>query len=426
MSVVTAEARTRPHGRLQQLHGQPRVQHGHGAALLLALHLVLAVLDPDTIGGGGPAVRTAVSLVALLAFSVPLMVLAAFSRPTRAGLVRGPMALVSVWLLLGLASSAWSFTPTQGVLQAVAVASLWTTSAWYVWTRGWDRFTRVLCVILVCVLAAGLLRDVLLLATGSLTAYEGRFAGFSYGPTNLARVGLVALVVGCKQLLRVPGRFDLLGAATVASAVLVLIGSQTRATALIAAVAVLVVLWHHAGPRRTALLAVGVGSSLLLLAPLVLEVLAGSRIGDGTEGDLNGRTTIWPLALRLLQQRPVLGWGSGSHFDLWATALRDGEIDWLASNAHNVLLDVAVSHGLVGAVLLVAALLWFFVRRPAGEDLYVTLLVAVVLASGILEALLHRADIASIALAGALAHRVASPPAGRHSVAERRSVAGRG
>ncbi len=85
---------------------------------------------------------------------------------------------------------------------------------------------------------------------------------------------------------------------------------------------------------------------------------------------LTGRNVIWANSLEMISERPILGWGyvSGSRFGLSNSYLL------AAAHSHNALLEIMISLGLVGAVLLftVVGMTYFgmirILRRPGTGD----------------------------------------------------------
>jgi exopolysaccharide production protein ExoQ len=89
----------------------------------------------------------------------------------------------------------------------------------------------------------------------------------------------------------------------------------------------------------------------------------------GRDATLTGRTDLWPAVIKLIEQRPVLGWGYRAMFQSTdaSTALIDRVAGWGAGSSHNALLEITLELGLVGAgimlIIVVIALgrgLWCF------------------------------------------------------------------
>jgi exopolysaccharide production protein ExoQ len=149
-----------------------------------------------------------------------------------------------------------------------------------------------------------------------------------------------------------------------------LAGSST-ACLLIAAVAVLQLLLHLAtlGRIRAAaflLLAAAAGSFLVMAALLLLEPLLGLIGRDLT---FTGRTDLWAYVVRMVELRPLLGYGYGAFFELPSiTSYVLDTLHWAAPNAHNGYLEIALGLGLPGlalALLFLLGGLGMALRTPA-------------------------------------------------------------
>jgi O-antigen ligase len=72
----------------------------------------------------------------------------------------------------------------------------------------------------------------------------------------------------------------------------------------------------------------------------------------GKDPTLTGRTEIWGYVISDIYQKPLLGWGyNGFWFlDNPAAAQIDDAVHWFVPQAHNGLLEILLSVGLVGAV----------------------------------------------------------------------------
>lgn len=141
-------------------------------------------------------------------------------------------------------------------------------------------------------------------------------------------------------------------------------------------------------------------SRLMWLVPLTAIVVIGmmtvyfaDRPGSGPvdvgkiamsatdAGDRNGVARIegWKTSLAAVTRRPVIGSGPGTFYLAFEPVLTEGWVravdpNTLSDSAHNVILDMAVQLGVVGAVLFVALLAWaafrsaraIFVREERG------------------------------------------------------------
>jgi O-antigen ligase len=91
---------------------------------------------------------------------------------------------------------------------------------------------------------------------------------------------------------------------------------------------------------------------LLLVAPVAAISTDSLFAFMGKDSTLTGRTDIWGYVMPYVYQRPLLGWGYSAFFSTlnpaaWEVA---NALHWFAPEAHNGLLDILLSSGLVGAV----------------------------------------------------------------------------
>ena len=130
------------------------------------------------------------------------------------------------------------------------------------------------------------------------------------------------------------------------------------------------IVWALPWPGRAALLALCLVAAVAL-QPLMADVVARLLTGP-VEHALKGahmeeRLVIWQAFTEAAAMKPVNGWGfnasgwigRGERLDLFAEALRPGIVD---SHPHDMLLQVWVELGTIGAVLLAA-----FLARVGGS-----------------------------------------------------------
>ena len=96
----------------------------------------------------------------------------------------------------------------------------------------------------------------------------------------------------------------------------------------------------------------GVFIGVLVLAGLAFGVLSSdmlrTRLLAAEGGSLAGRENIYPAALSMISEKPVLGWGPiDNQFEIGA---RIGEEKKDRRDAHNIVLDLMTSTGFLGAI----------------------------------------------------------------------------
>ena len=85
----------------------------------------------------------------------------------------------------------------------------------------------------------------------------------------------------------------------------------------------------------------------------------------GSEIDFNGREVLWRFSWSGFKDRPIIGWGWMS---AWRTQafFRDREFWWALTNnywSHSAMMDVLLGGGIIGAALLLVAIVWSGARQ---------------------------------------------------------------
>jgi O-antigen ligase len=100
------------------------------------------------------------------------------------------------------------------------------------------------------------------------------------------------------------------------------------------------------------------------------------------------RITQWSVASGLIAERPWLGWGAAAFSVIYP--LRTGR--W-HGHPHNIVFDLAISHGLPVALLLVALVLWLLIRGARQGMVRGPVFDRAWWASALVLAVLHASDI---------------------------------
>jgi O-antigen ligase len=158
----------------------------------------------------------------------------------------------------------------------------------------------------------------------------------------------------------------------VAAAALVLLVFTRSRTALVAGLAGFAVCTALlAGPRAKLLMGLALAALVTVgaavgndLQSLVAESVAMGRTDAGANdvGSFTGRSEIWAQLWEYVRQRPVLGYGYNSFWSpdrLLDVALRQG---FASPSAHSGLLEITLSLGLVGGMLLLLVLVLALLR----------------------------------------------------------------
>jgi O-antigen ligase len=181
----------------------------------------------------------------------------------------------------------------------------------------------------------------------------GRVAALNQNPNQSAQVlamGLLALIGLAYAQHR---RGHAVRPLTWAAAALIAVGIvQTGSRGGLVTTAIGVLVFLASGPNlRVRLRNLLVGGVLLGgLGFLALQSdIMRARVEKTVEsGHMSGRDRIWPLAVDMILERPVLGWGPTANKRELAARLNDALHD--SRDTHNIVLDVLTTAGLLGAI----------------------------------------------------------------------------
>jgi O-antigen ligase len=186
---------------------------------------------------------------------------------------------------------------------------------------------------------------------------SGWWMGFTGNRNSLGALAALATVANLASLFeraqtrrRAHVVWVVVGVAALAGA-----GSLTSILAALGGSAVIAWLWTSrsvGSSQRRVATATALAGGVVAAAYLILMAGEWSVLTDrmGRTSDVSGRTPLWELAIELIGERPIFGWG----FDDNATVISRTYLPH--TTFHNGYLDVAVRGGTVGLVLLLAAL----------------------------------------------------------------------
>ena len=335
--------------------------------------LVDGVFGKDPLPSGGFTLLFSawISLAVLAAFlrrrTDPVPQLALFSLPVFAS-----VALLGVMLLRLGVSPDQAYGSTKLQLYAADVLIVLVGAIFVGSRRG---ALRLFVITLLVTDATGSLLFVIKLVTGSAhAAFNGRFslAAAEY-PIDMGRASADGLLLAIYLLISsVTRRGRLLAAVAfpVVAITLAAAGSRGPVVSFVVGLVTLVMLTATTarGRRRLALVA-GIFVIAALVVPLAVpsSTLAralGVIIGSASGLSSNGRSALWSLTLGVISHHIWIGIGTGGGATLVPGLLYP----------HNILLEVTAELGLIGLVLLVAALGGFITaltrcwQRTIGAD----------------------------------------------------------
>jgi O-antigen ligase len=188
----------------------------------------------------------------------------------------------------------------------------------------------------------------------------GRVSALGFHPNNLARILSLGLLVflglayGYRKSLIKP--LYLVWAAVVLLALTVVqTGSRGGLLALAAGVFVFAMRTGTIAQRVRNVLLVVVTMSVFTLMAFQSETIKSRFLDALEEGDLARRQQIYPTAWAMFNEKPLTGWGPvNAEYELGMRLAHDEET---SKNAHNMVLQVLMTSGIVGAIPFLAGTL---------------------------------------------------------------------
>ncbi len=278
---------------------------------------------------------------------------------------------MAVPLLMGLIalaglSTLWSIDSAATLRRVVWLMLTMAFGLYLAWRYDWAKLVTVIAGAFVVLVAASLLLGAVAPSIGRMSfEHPGAWSGLWTHKNTLG--GIMALgVAACAAAAWVEPRRRVLWSVTALGA-LALVLLSTSKTALVASLLGLCVMGACAlmrrGPLQTilvcasALAAIVIGASIVLLAPDLLVAVLGRDL------TLTGRTDIWEAAAPAVAAQPWLGYG---YYAFWlpengpAYWVREA-VAWQVASAHSSWLELALGLGRIGVAvfaLQLAATLW--------------------------------------------------------------------
>ncbi|MGH9870462.1 MAG: O-antigen ligase family protein [Candidatus Polarisedimenticolia bacterium] len=284
-----------------------------------------------------------------------------------ARLVHSPEAFTRLWgpttkyatlfLVLALCSAAYAASPTVTLAWSFKLAViLLLASVFFAKSGGVDVIASFLVashaglvLMLVQFILMGLISPEDVLRRSDVTNIT-RLGGYFLSANQLASVaGMLTLLYMINILCKRASWTTYLG---MLISSFLLFGSLGRG-GIAATLLVALLLLKYLGRIRFAFWVCGFLLLILVSFPQLATVsweLITRRQSEAELLSFTGRTQIWEHAIYLISQKPLLGWGyvSGSRTGFLSLAGM-----WSATHSHNVLLEVLVNLGLLGALTLI-------------------------------------------------------------------------
>lgn len=293
-----------------------------------------------------------------------LVVVVLINHPARALVLRsyGMIAIIFAWLLITALFSDAPGTAFRRIVYTMLVCLC--ASSLLLMPKTSEQFGKLMGA---CVLGAVLLSILGVIAIPRLAIHQGsdaleqQLAGAwrgHFGHKNVAAAAMVFAVFFGIFVMKT--RSFWWGVFTIAVSTVFLLNSGGKtAAAMLPAILIASWLFERLGPLRVVFLVVSLGAmNYLLISAAVLRETQDLLISLGVDPTFTDRASVWQLALGAIAERPFLGHGFQSFWQMDSLVYgEDAESSWAvtAANAHNGYLEQLINGGIP---LLVLVVIW--------------------------------------------------------------------
>jgi O-antigen ligase len=173
--------------------------------------------------------------------------------------------------------------------------------------------------------------------------------------------------LGVIAYLALPGRAKWTKALVVAVGIIIgLLAQSAGALGYLIAIVVLY-MWSSTLTWRPTQRKVAIVASATLAVAIIFvasQNIASETAMIGKDSTLTGRTDLWKLSLRAVEERPLWGYGYGAFWGKNSPRARPirEEVNWGAPHAHDGYIDLALELGFVG-ILIYAIMMFTMMKR---------------------------------------------------------------
>lgn len=331
------------------------------------ISLVLSSIDPSSLGiAEGDSADAGIDVAQRLFTYLPLGVGLLFGVPAARTIRRLPVAAIVLFGAWAVVASAFVAERQGEVDRALWFFAFILLVVMTTIRVGWDRLLLNVAVVGALFVTAGLVAHHLgwlpeidrQFFDGGLFGIE-RVRGLADQENSFGRAAaFVALIGVILATARDSSRRLPLGSLLIVVGVIGVLSSQSRFSTISLLFAALIVTARNLPLARipAALLVIGAGAAVGIV--LVTGSLGSlSRSDDASEAtSLFGRTAVWEEAIDVSIDHPVVGVGTEGLTRRYSELDDAGTFNWNPTNAHNVVLQTAASHGLVGAWLAITSI----------------------------------------------------------------------
>ncbi len=272
-------------------------------------------------------------------------------------LLKNPLLILTViWMWL---SSAWSLDPDVTLRRSLLLSSFLLLACFVAYRYDFRQIITLLFLMTIVVMACSFYFILLDPSLGFNPDGRGARGAFLHKNTlgNFLVVGIAVAVSALRQRI-VPRP---VGYAVLMAAITLLIMANSTTSMLVAGlmfgVFVIVLLKERLSFRLFAALVAFIAATLIFGVMLLIANIDEFFLTIGRDATLTGRDVIWSYVLRMIQERPLLGYGYSA---FWETepivSYVTDTLQWSITHAHSGYLEMWLELGLIGMGLMVAFL----------------------------------------------------------------------
>ena len=222
--------------------------------------------------------------------------------------------------------------------------------------------------------------------SGNVRVLSSRLSGLAGHPNTIGRLSCFGILIVADQWKRLAKIWWPMPYFNLALLVLILLLSNSRTSMAITVILLAIHFFARAKflPYLLMFFALAL-SGIILLSPYaetVMQIL--SRSGSAEEIETGtSRTLIWAVVEMLISQKPWFGWGYGS--SVFIMPQYERLMGHAAPHAHNIILQVWLTTGLVGVLLFLFAMASRFTIAAYHGERFAFILLLFVLLNGLTE-----------------------------------------
>jgi O-antigen ligase len=303
-------------------------------------------------GKPGDLLTQSINLL-MIGFSVSLF----FSGLKRLRSMRIGSALMLALAIFLLSSTIWSGNPQGTIRQGVIYLAVVIGTIGVASTLDVDEYMRLISSL--CSLAALLSLLLMVVSPSHVFTEAGDYRGI-FSQKNVLGEAMSMGALATLHELRAggPHKWRNRGILVLVTIACFLSRSATSLSTIIVlcTVDMVTILMRRGGIKR--LLGIAI-SCMTALALIIVSIFPDWMLAAmGKDPTLTGRTEIWSYVISDIYQKPLLGWGYNAFWsgDNPAAVEIDDVVQWTVPQAHNGLLEIFLSVGLVGGVLFLSLL----------------------------------------------------------------------